>query len=649
VNGVPCTVVGVAPRDFAGAFVGMTFDVWVPITMWPRLADWKEKLDSRNAQWLEGIARPRAGTTPAELDAELRAVGARVAATTPEARGRRPLALPFHEGTAQRIVLPLFGVLLAGAVLVQLVVCANVANLLLARAATRRRELGVRAALGAGRARLVRELAAEALVLSTAGAALGVLAATGARRLLALALPALELPVHLNAGVDWRVLGAGLSLAALTTLLAGVAPAWRATRSLRGAGVAHALGDGGRGSTRTAGGAARALVVLQLALSLVALVGAGLFARSLATVRQVDVGFREPERVLLAFTDLTLAGRSTDAEGRALVAGWLSRVRALPGVEAAAVADFVPLGLGFTNSNTFVPDGYVPRRDESMQFLFNAVDADYFRTLRHAVVRGRAFDARDREGAPPVAIVNETYVRRFLAGRDPIGATARYGHGGRGDAVTIVGVARDGRYGAEDLAGAPRPFVYVPYAQRPNAALFLHVRARPGTDPMSLVPAVRAALAGVDPALPLVRPTTLARWAETASFLQRLGASVLAALAAVALGLGAVGLYAVTAYAVAGRTREIGVRVALGATARRVVAGVLRDGGRTALGGVAVGALCAAGAARLLRAQLVGVSPLDPLTFALAGAVLLGVSFLATWLPAQRAARVDPTVALRAD
>jgi predicted permease len=388
-------------------------------------------------------------------------------------------------------------------------------------------------------------------------------------------------------------------------------------------------------------------VVAQLALSVVSLVSAGLFLRSLAAVGRTDLGFRAPEQVLVASTDLTLGGRSADSAGRRLVGRWVERVRALPGVETAAVSDYVPLGLGYSNRGTFVADGYAARPDENLSFLFNTVGEHYFRTLGIPLVRGRAFDARDGAAAPPVAIVNETYARRFLAGRDPVGATARYA--ADGPPVTIVGVAADGRYGMEDLAGAPVPFVYVPYAQRPSSTVFLQVRVRAGADPLALVPAVRRALAAEDPALPLVRPTTLALWSRTASFVQRIGATVLMVLGTVALLLAAVGLYGVTAYTVARRTREIGVRVALGATTRRVVAGVLRDGGRTAAAGLVLGTVAAFAAARLLAAQLQGVRADDPAVFGAAGLLLLAVALAASWLPARRAARVPPTEALRAD
>lgn len=649
VNGVPCTVIGVTPPGFVGAFVGFGFDLWVPVTMYPRLADWKEKLEARQSQWLFGIARPRPGTTLHQINAELAAIGSRVAAESPEARGRRPVALPFMAGEAQQMLAPLFGVLLAAAVLVQLVVCANVANLLLARATARERETGVRAALGASRAHLVRELAAEGVVLTVAGATLGVAAATGARALFDAALPTLDLPVHLNAGVDWRVLALGAGLAGVTAVLAGVVPALRVTRGARGDTIARTLVQGARGSTRTAGGALRALVVAQLALALVALVGAGLFARSLAALGRVDLGFRDPAQVLVASTDLTLAGRTSNAAGQALVARWLDRVRAIPGVESATVSDFVPLNLSYSNRDTFLPTGYVPRRDENTLFLQNAVSDEYFRTLRLPVLRGRAIDARDRANTPPVAMVNETYARRFFAGRDPVGATAHQSDNGSGPAVTIVGVVKDGRYQMQDLAGAPIPFVYVPYAQRASSAVFLQARARPGVDPLALVPAVRAALAAEDPALPLVGPTTLARWSESGSFVQRLGASVMAVLGVVALLLAAVGLYAVTAYTVARRTREIGIRVALGATAARVLADVLGEGGRTAAAGLVVGGLLAFVAARLLATQLYGVSPADPVTFVGAAVVLLAVTLAATWIPARRAAHVNPNEALRTE
>jgi putative ABC transport system permease protein len=461
-------------------------------------------------------------------------------------------------------------------------------------------------------------------------------------------MPAIELPVALNVAVDWRVLAASATLAAVAVFLAGVLPALRGTADLRGGGLHAVLASGARGSTAARRRGVRTLVVAQLACSLVALVGAALFARSLGAIDRLDPGVRAPDRVLVALTDLGLAGHAADSAGRGLVARWVERVRALPGVESATVSDFVPLGFNSTR-NTFVPATYRARPGEETSVLFNAVGDDYFATLGVPVVRGRAFTARDDAAAPAVAIVNEAYVRRYLAGREPVGARAHYNTTATGAPVTIVGVTRDGRYATDDLAGEAQPFVYVPWAQRPSASLFLQVRVRPGLDPLAVAPAAQAALAAVDPALPLVRPTTLDRWMAAGAFVQRIGARVLAALAALALALAAVGLYAVMVHAVASRRREIGVRVALGATTQRVVGGVLGDAGRTTAIGLGVGGVAAFGAARLLRTQLVGVSPDDPTTYAAAAALLAAVALLASWLPARRVARVHPTEALRAE
>jgi predicted permease len=638
-NNQPFTVVGVAPRSFGGTWVGLSFDLWVPMMMQPALSPGASLLERRGTRWLEVFARLKPGITVAQARTELSAIQERIGEVHATDRGTGVAVKPFDQQGAQFWLRPVFVALLAVTGLVLLIACANIANLLLARAATRRREVGVRVALGASRGRLVRQLLTESVILALLGGTIGVLLALWARPWIGALIPATQFPVDASmyaGSLNGRVIVFTAVATGVAAVLFGLVPALRASRQA----LMPALKEGGaRGVARSRLGGG--LVVAQIALTLVALVCSGLFIRSLGAMRNVDLGFRDPAHVLLVSTDLHLAGY-TQATGEPFVDRLLERVRSLPGVSAAGMASAVPLGFGGFSSNSVRPEGYAPRRDENMSVLFNIVTPEYFRTMRIPVVSGRDFTDTDRDGSLPVAIVNEAFAQRYWPGEDAIGK--RF-DGGGGRLLSIVGVVKNGKY--EKVDDPPRPYMYFPFAQWYSSNLTLHVRTT--GDPNALVATLRRAFEALDPGLPFLQPRTMAEHMGASMMGQRMGALLLSILGAVALALAVVGLYGVMSYAVSQRTRELGIRLALGAGNREILRLVLRDGMRLAALGIAIGVVVAFAGGRLLASQLFGVSAADPITFSLIALILASVALAASYIPARRATKVDPMLALRSD
>ncbi len=633
-SGQALTVVGIAAPRFGGSYVGLVFDLYVPATIAGLLGRGPELLTNRDWQTFDVVGRLRAGVTLAQARQELD----RVARRTREAVGaevRGALVKPSGDQGATEIFKPLTVALLGVTALVLLVACANVANLLLARGIARRREIAIRLSLGASRTRLVRQLLTESVALAALAGLAGLGVATWARDLMYAFVPPAPFPIAFSFETSGGTLAFAFAATAVAVLAFGLAPALVASKpdlvpTLKddvGAGVPH------RARLQPV------LVAGQIALSLVSLVCAGLFLRSLAAAGRVDVGFTAPERVLLVTTDFQLAG-VPDSAGAAFAGRLLERLAALPGVEAASLATMVPLGFGGSNSNGTRIEGYTPQPDENLSIQYSLVGPDYFRAMGIPIVRGRPIGTEDGRETAPVVIVNETFARRYWPGLDAIGRRLAQG----GDWMTVVGVAKDGRYG--QLNEAARPLVYRPFAQHYRDAFTIHVRAAAG-DPRLLTPALRRAFAQTSADLPVLDLRTMAEHMEAAVFAQRMGAWMLSGFGLMALLLSAVGVYGVMSYAVSQRTREIGVRVALGAGRRTVVRLVVGRAMRLAGIGLAVGLVAALGAGRLLRTQLLGVSPSDPVTFVAIGLLLGGVALLASWIPARRAAKVDPMVALR--
>jgi len=644
-NGHDATVVGVASPNFAGSFAGFDFDLWVPLSTYALLGDNADKLKTPNSWWLTVFARLKPGVSLEQARAELGVVGRQVAREYPDLGAKGATALPFEGGGARAMLRPMFTALLGVTSLVLLIVCANLGNLLIGRAAARRREIGVRAALGASRGRLTRQLFIECLVLAVPGAVLGVVIAAWGRSALGALMPATGFPLALDTPIDLRVLSFVVVLTVTAVLLFGLAPALRASR----VDLAPVLKNGTPGAGLSRSRLRGALVVAQLALSLVAVVSAALFVRTLHALDRIDPGFHDGEHVLLVSTDFGFAGIRDAGVMRTTVDRLVERTAALPGVTAVAVADHVPMGLDSGDEWSVSVPGYTPRKDESMSVGATSITPSYFDVMRIPILRGRAIAASDPiEGSARAVVVNESFVTRFLAGREPIGASVLIGSG-RQPAV-IVGVAHNVVRGFDNisgLSGAPDPAFYAAYAGSPVRGITLHVRT--SGEPFALLPSVRRTIADVAPALPTLAPETVAEHAQGAFFLQRLGATVLGSLAGVALLLAALGLYGVTAHSVTERTHEVGVRVALGATARQVIETFLREGLRLTAFGLVIGALVALAVGQLLASQLYGVRGGDPLVLTGTALLLAVVSLIASYLPARRATRVDPIIALRAD
>lgn len=634
-NGVPFTVVGVASEAFHGSsFVAP--DLWVPMMAKPWLGASDELLTtSRGGAWLMAIGRLKPDVGVSQAQADLSTINAQLRQAYPdlnEGHGVRLMAVSLFPGDYQRIVALFMTFLFVLTGLVLLIAGTNVAGMLLARAAARRREIAVRLAIGASRARLVRQLITESAVLFlVAGVAGAVVAPWMLNGLLAL-IPQLPLQVAIEPSVDWRVVLFALAVSLLAGMLAGLAPALQSTHPALALELRSDVGGSGKKHRLRSG-----LLVTQMAFSMLLLVIAGLFGRALARARAIDPGF-EPRGVQIATLDLSLVNH-TAASGRQFLDRLLEGARSIPGAQGVAVARMIPLDGGGMGLGRIDVDGHpAPDPERGWSADWNIVTPGYLDVMRIPLRAGRAFRAEDREGTPDVAIINETLASSIWPGEDVVGKVIRNGD----RAITVVGVARDSKY--RSLGESPRGFIYVPLAQRYSGNMSLLVRSEPG---IAMVAPIRRVLADLDPALPILNAQTLEQHAAVGLFPQRVALWVAASLGGVALLLALLGIYGVTAYGVAQRTREIGIRIALGSSRREVLALVLAQGLWLGGIGVAVGVAGVLIATRLLESLLYGVPGTDPIAVGTAAALLLLAALLASWIPARRAARVDPMVALR--
>ncbi|CAN5880254.1 ABC transporter permease [soil metagenome] len=638
-NGVTRTIIGVAPRGFD---FPQKRALWVPLTHNEFFSS--ETAVNRRAQYLNVAGRLRPGVSVEQAAAEVRSLAAQLEQQFPETNTNVTLAtLPLHEVMVGEVRTPLL-VLLGAVGLVLLIACANVANLLLARAAAREGEIAVRAALGAGRGRLVRQLLTESVLLGLIGGALGLLLAYWGTTLLS-ALRLEGIPRLDEIGLDGAVVGFTLVVALLTGAIFGLIPALQATRT----DLTSTLREGGRGALGGVRGshARSMLVVSEMALAVMLLIGAGLLIRSFLQLQQVDPGFRTEQA--LAF-DLELPSQSY-SEGpqqaeffRALI----ERLQPLPGVQAVSAVNILPMA-----NDRFIINFDVEGRDEAPPgerpvLEVRVATPDYFRTMGIPLRRGRAFGDADRADAPPVVVINEMAARRYFPDEDAIGQRIRLGWGPGDDRFAggeVVGVVADVRQvgPSEDYV----PEIYLPYTQVPVSDMSVIVRT--AGDPLALAGVLRSQVRELDPNLPLSNLRTLDQLVAQSVAQPRFYMLLLTVFAAVALALAAIGIFGVMSYSVAQRTREIGIRVALGAEPQRVLQLVVGRALRLALLGVAVGLLGALALTRLLESLLFGVSTTDPLTFVAVAVLLAAVALLASYLPARRASGVDPIVALRAE
>ena len=660
VNGAPLTVVGVAGEGFTGSSVLLGPELWLPLGVYGQLTtdivgSSSQSLDHRENHTLMVLGRLRAGHSLETAGAEVAAIAAGLERAYPAANEDRTFRVatlprlsvstnPTTDGQFSALSVLMLG--MSGVVL--LIACLNLANMLLARGASRRREMAIRLSLGGGRARVVRQLLAEGFVLSLSGGALGLVVAVWAAGLVMRSIePVLPFSVSLLAvGIDWRVVVGTLGFCAVGTLFFGLGPAWQLT----GADVLPALKQQSNSDRRRGHGllAPRNLMIVgQVALSLTLLTAGGLFLRGAVGASSADPGFAF-ERGLLLETDPSLAGYD-EARGRTVYLDLLDRLRALPGVEAASVASMVPFG-SFAESRGLVPLG----GDEAVDRFasFNLVGTDYFRALGLSMLRGREFtDAEAREGGAAV-IVDETLARALWPDADPMGQAVRLrerGTGRLGETLTVVGLAPPRR--GEIFDQQPTPHLYRPAGSEYRANMNVHVRLTDGGRAAgnAMRQQVREELSRFDARLPVLSLQTLEdfRANSVGVWVMQVGASVFSTFGALALFLAVVGLYGIRSYVVSRRTPEIGVRMALGATRADVLWLVLREGLALTAAGLACGVLLSVAAARLLAGLLYEVDTYDPTVFALAPLLLGGAALLASYLPARKATRVAPTTALR--
>ncbi len=638
-DGVMHTIIGVAPEEFRGTFVGWAMQFWVPASMEDNFEDGGYKLEDRSALWIEAFVRLRPGVSPRQAQEELSAIASRLEADYPltnRGRGARLWPLwqtPFNNA---RTMLPTLEIMLVVVLFVLLIACANVGNLLLVRSFARRHEMTVRLAIGAGRGRLLKQLLTEGLILSALGAAGGLLVANWCRHALVLLFPTRAgVRMHLPGEIDWRVLALSAGVCLIATLVLGLVPAFQSRKiDIAGALKADSAGVvGGRGRAWVRSG----LVLVQVSLSFVLLVGAGLLLQSLQKIRNSSPGFSTHE---VLFTAVNLVAAGYDGQrAQSFQDELMDRVRALPGVQSAAFARATPLGYGSFSSTAIAADGYQAPPEELPTVEYNEVGPDYFVTMGIPVVSGREFTRADDEKAALVAVVNETMASRYWRGKDPIGERVQV----KDRWMRVVGVAKDSKYSS--MRETPKPFFYVPRRQNFSVSGGLYIRTpqSPETAARALAREVHA----LDANLALYEVITLQEQVDRSTSPQLVAVTLVGVLGGLALLLAAIGLYGVMSYAVSQSTRELGLRMALGAGASNLLRLVMSRGLTLTAGGVLLGAAAALGLTRLLGNLLYKVSPRDPLAFGSAFVVMIIASLAACFLPAWRATRTDPARALR--
>lgn len=641
-NGQPFTVIGVAADGFQGPFV-IAPDVWLPLRTSARLAHRESMLTNRQATWLIGVGRLAPDRSLGQAQTEIAEIAARLRQSYPKESdldGVRVNQLSLVPGDGHRAIAAFMLVLFVVAVLVLLVASMNVAGMLLARAAGRQREFALRISLGASRARLVRQLATESLVIGVAAGVVGVIVGRWLVQALMTLLPRLPVPVVLQPRLDARVLAFALAITLLTALAVGALPALKGTKL----DLVPALKIGA-GATARRHRLRRALLVSQIAVSMLLVVTASLFGRSLIRARSVDPGF-VTHGIAIVSLDLSLAGYD-EARGMQQASSLLDRVRQVPGVTQAALAGVLPLdGTARGRGELTAPGHPAPANQQGWDADWDEITAAYFDVIGIPIVAGRALGDTDRPGAPDVAVVNETFARHLYGRADAaIGQTLRnQTMDGDTRTITIVGVARDAKY--RSLDDPPLNFIYVPVSQWYDPQTNLLVRTSGTVD---VAGALRRTIAAFDPRLPILDQRTIDDQVATALFPQRIALWVSGSLGVVALLLALLGVYGVISYTVAQRTREFGVRVALGAARGTIVGMVVRTGLSIVGAGVLIGAAAAFAATRLMASFLFGVSPTDVIAFGGAALLLGGAALAASWLPARTAAGVDPMVAMRAE
>jgi len=642
INSHPFTVIGIGPEAFRGEMVGFATDLWIPITMASRILPINPNLQDRGSGWLDMMGLLKEGVRERQAQSALETLASNLRQEYATSNKGKTFAVVsgamarFPVVELGRGIIGFLGVLTGIVGLTLLIACSNVANLLLARGAGRKREIAMRLALGAGRRRVIRQLLTESLLLSVLSGLVGLLVAMWAIELFALVDAPTPIPVALDVTLDYRVLAFTFLLSLLTGFIFGLTPALHAS----GLDVRTALneqssqGTGGRSKSRLQA----CLVTGQIALSLVLFTAAGLCLKSLSAALSANPGF-EIKNGLAVGLNLSYAGYD-EARGRAFYRQLIERVEQLPGVRSASLALVVPLSY-MSNTEPVSPEGYEPRSGESLQVQNNAVGARYFETLGIPILRGRGINQEDRQDTEPVAVINETMARRFWRGADPVDRSFDAG----GMKVRVVGVVGDGKY--FHLGEKQESFFYRPLAQIYVAFTTLHVKT--AGDPRLLVKPVREVLEKLDPGLPVSEVRTLEEHMRLSQYPARIAGLTVSCFGSLALALAIVGVYGVMSYSVRQRTREFGIRMALGASPGEIQRLVLRRGLRILLAGLSAGLVLAFAATRLLSSLLFGVSAVDPVVFIGVSLVLAFVVSLACFFPAQWASRCDPSESFRCE
>ena len=639
-NGVQHTIIGVAPEKFHGTFIGYSFNFWVPTSMQETFDSTGYKLEDRGARWIEAYAFLKPGVTRQQAQAELSAIAQRLENDFPETnRGQGFELFPLWKTPFNAVgnLSPTLAITTGVAFFVLLIACANVSNLLLARSLLRRHEMTMRLALGAGRRRLVKQLFTEGLLLSVIAAAGGIMVAYWCRNALVLVSPSRTpgITIDYPGQLDWRVLALSVAVCIGSTMLFALIPAIQASHvDLSGALKSEGgsvVGGSGRSRLRSV------LVFVQVALSFVLIAGTGLLLRSLVQMQNSDPGF-STRNVVVSAADLFSAGYKPD-RAKIFYEQMLERIRALPGVQSAALARVRPFSYAVYSSAPLEIEGYQPPRNEQVAADYNQVGEGYFSAIGIPIVAGREFTRNDDENAPPVAIVNETMAAKYWPEKNAIGQRLKV----KDKWMEIVGVAKNANYRTK--LENPMPFFYVPVRQNFFVQNGFIIRTEQSA--AAIMNALAREIHALDPNLAPLDTISLQQQVDLMSYTQRLAAALLAIFGGMALFLAAIGLYGVMSYSVSQSTRELGVRMALGARAADLLRLVMSRGLALTAAGVLLGAIAGLTLTRLMNNLLYKVSPRDPLAFGSAFVVMIIVALLACLLPAWRAIRIDPARALR--
>jgi putative ABC transport system permease protein len=645
IDGHPLTIVGVAPPEFHGMLNEMDIQAFMPLNM--NHIEFGFSMDNRAQRGIFALGRLKSGTTLAQVQAELNVIADRLAREYPKTdagaaiqvhpqrdAGLNPMG---QSGMYEKEVL-VMALFLTLAALVLLLACFNVANILLVRATAREHEMTIRAALGAPRHRLIRQLLTESFLLALLGCGTGILVGAWASDALGSIQINIGLPISLNFGLDWSVLAYSAGAAVLAAVVVGIVPAVRAAHANPGA----ALHEGGRTTSSRHHRLRTALVVAQVAGSIVLLTVAGLFTRSLVKAQQMDLGFN-PAHLTNFHMDPHEIGYD-DAQGKEFYKTLLDRVRAMPGVESATLAFTYPSNGVYMNADPVYVEGHLPAKGEPAPLVTeNAVTPGYFKTLQIPIVAGRGFAETDTDKSQKVAVINQTMAKQFWPGQDPVGRQFRI-YGETGPTVEVVGIARDSKY--FDLFAEPIPYIYQPFSQQYISIETLQVRSM--LPPATLDREVEQQIHDLAPGLPIFDVQTMEEALSGGGFYTfRLGAYMAAALGLLGLILAAVGVYGVISFSTSQRTREIGIRMALGARPQDIWGAVFRQGLLIVVVGAAVGVAAALALTRVMAHMLYGVSAHDPVTYLAVTLLIAAITLLACYIPARRAAKVDPMVALR--